>query len=264
MMRWVRLYRLLVAASIRSRMQYKFNFMLSSVMSLIISVVEFLLLAVILLKFQHIRGWTLEEAGYLYAILSLSRSIYRSLASDVHHLEHYLMSGEMDNLLIRPVPVLLALMSRNFNIRFGEILQGLGILVICMGRLMEKGQITWTAIPWTVLAIASGTVLLFAIGLITASFGFWITRVEELQNITEDAARTAVQYPLVIYPKWLQGILIGLIPVAFANYLPSLFIIRHTYGPWIIWASVAVSCTLFMAAMRLWNVGISRYQSTGS
>lgn len=263
-MRWLQMYQLLVRASIRCRMQYKFNFWFSTAMAALINVVEFLMLAVILLKFGHIKGWSLAEAGYLYAVLTLSKALYRMFASDVHHLESYLVSGNLDSLLLRPVPVLLALMSQNFSIKFGELIQGTAILVLSMYSLMQQGQITWTALPFTILIILSGAVLLFAIGLLTATAGFWITRIEELQNITEDAARTAAQYPMSIYPKWLQGLLIGMIPVAFANYIPSLAIIRHEIGFWAVGLSVGVACGLFAVAIAVWKIGLARYQSTGS
>lgn len=133
-MTWIRMYALLVRASIRSRMQYKFNFWFSTLMAAIISVVEFLMLAVILLKFGHIKGWTLAEAGYLYAVLSLSKAIYRMFASDVHHLEKYLVTGTLDGLLLRPIPILLALMSQNFSIRLGEVVQGTAILAYASAR----------------------------------------------------------------------------------------------------------------------------------
>ncbi|EPY14799.1 MULTISPECIES: ABC transporter permease [Paenibacillus] len=263
-MKWIRMYVLLVRASIRSRMQYKFNFWFSTLMAAVISVVEFLMLAVILLKFGHIQGWSLAEAGYLYAILSLSKAIYRMIASDVHHLENYLVNGALDSLLLRPVPVLLALMSQNFSIRLGEFIQGTAILTICMSIMMRSGQIGWTAIPLTIFVILSGAVLLFAIGLLTASAGFWVTRIEELQNITEDAARTAAQYPMTIYPKWMQGVLLSIIPVGFANYIPSLYILRHQSGIWLIGLSTAITAVVFLIALRVWKIGISRYQSTGS
>ncbi|MCM3341790.1 ABC-2 family transporter protein [Paenibacillus sp. MER TA 81-3] len=263
-MKWIHMYALLVRASIRSRMQYKFNFWFSSIMAAIINVVEFLMLAVILLKFGHIKGWSLAEAGYLYAVLSLSKALYRMFASDVHHLEKYLVTGSLDSLLLRPVPVLLALMSQNFSIKFGELIQGIAILAFSMGTMMQIGQITWTALPLTVIVILSGSVLLFAIGLLTATAGFWITRIEELQNITEDAARTAAQYPMSIYPKWLQGLLISVIPVGFANYMPSLYILRHEAGIWLVGLSILVALALFTIALRAWKIGLARYQSTGS
>jgi len=263
-MKWLRMYHLLVVASLRSRMQYKFNFWFSSFMAALINVVEFAMLAIILLKFGHIKGWSLAEAGYLYAILTLSKAIYRTVASDVHHLEKYLVSGDLDSLLLRPVPVLLGLMSFNVSFRIGETIQGIAVLAVSMQALFAAGQLSWTSIPLTFLVILSGSLLLFGIGPLTATVGFWLTRIEELQNITEDAARTAVQYPLSIYPKWMQGLLLTVIPVAFANYVPSLYILRGDGGLWLLFSAFAAALLVFGAGLVMWRVGISRYQSTGS
>ncbi|BBH22186.1 multidrug ABC transporter permease [Paenibacillus baekrokdamisoli] len=263
-MKWLRMYRLLVVASLRSRMQYKFNFWFSSVMAALINVVEFAMLAVILLRFGHIKGWSLAEAGYLYAVLTLSKAIYRTFASDVHHLEKYLVNGELDHLLLRPIPVLLGLMSQNVSFRIGEVIQGLTVLIICMSTLFHEGQLSWLTVPLTIVVILSGSLLLFGIGLLTATAGFWLTRIEELQNITEDAARTAAQYPLSIYPKWMQGLLLGVIPVAFANYVPSLYILRGEGGIGLVAAAIAVAFLVFGVSLILWRHGLTRYQSTGS
>ncbi|WP_219835552.1 ABC transporter permease [Paenibacillus sp. R14(2021)] len=260
----LRMYKLLVAASLRSRMQYKFNFWFSTIMAAVINIVEFAMLAAVLLKFGHIKGWSLSEAGYLYAVLTLSKAIYRTVASDVHHLEKYLVSGELDNLLLRPVPILLGLMSQNVSFRIGELIQGGVVLILCMRAMFLNGQLSWTAIPYTLIVIIFGSLLLFAIGLLTASVGFWMTRIEELQTITEDAARTAAQYPLSIYPKWMQGMLLSAIPVAYANYVPSLYILRGHGSVWLIIASAAAACLLFAAGLVLWKRGLTKYQSTGS
>lgn len=263
-MKMLKLYVLLIRASIRARMQYKFNFLFSSAMAAFISVTDFLLLAVLLFKFGTIKSWGIYEVGYLYSVLTLSRTIYRMLASDVHHLENYLVTGELDQLLTRPVPVLLALMSSRFTIMFGELCQSILILAVSLGGLLRSGQIGWTAIPYTLLIISAGAVILFSIGLCTATAGFWITRTSDLQNITEDAARSAGQYPLSIYPKWLQTVLLTVIPVGVAAYVPARFVLRHELGPWVL-AAVPLFAAAFLAlSLRFWRFGISRYQSTGS
>lgn len=262
--RFMTMYRILIRSSFRSRMQYTFNFWVGTAAAAIINAVEFALLAVVLHRFGTIQGWSIAESGYLYAVITLSKAMYRSFASDVHHLEKYLVSGDLDGLLLRPAPVLLILMTQNFSPRFGETLLGASMLAISLGAIFEDDPAIWTAIPLTVLAIASGAVLMFGIGLLTASSGFWLTRIDALQVLTEDAARTAAQYPLTIYPGWLQGLLTGLIPVAFINYMPALYIIRGTHGAWTLGLSVAVSGAMLLLSLKLWKFGLSRYQSTGS
>lgn len=259
-----RLFVLLIKATLRSRMQYKFNFIFSTIMASFVQIAEFLMVALVMMKFGQIHGWTLYEVSYLYGVMMISKAIYRTLASDVHHLEKYLVSGDLDAILIRPVPVLLALMTQNSRILFAEIGQGLILLYISMKALLASGQIGWSALPWTVFIILTGAVILFAIGLATAAAGFWLTRIESLQNMTEDASQTAARYPLSIYPKWLQGALLVLIPVGFVNYIPALYILRHQGGIGLPLGTLAVSAAAMWLAMRFWKLGLSRYQSTGS
>ncbi|WP_058302739.1 ABC transporter permease [Gorillibacterium timonense] len=263
-MNLLRLYVMLIRASIRSRMQYKFNFWLSSLLATLVNVSEFLMVAVVLAKFGGIQGWSLYEVGYLYSVISLSRVVYRSLASDVHNLDRYLVSGDLDQLLIRPLPLLLALMSQNFRIMLGEALQGGGILLYCLYKLIGSGQMDWIAVPLTLWIVLTGAMILFSIGLATSTIGFWITKVDVLQTLTEDASRSAAQYPLTLYPKWLRSLFFTVIPVAFANYVPALYVLRHQYGLWVLFATTAVAVFCLTAALGFWRVGMSRYQSTGS
>ncbi|MFD0695584.1 ABC transporter permease [Paenibacillus sp. GCM10027628] len=260
----LRLYMLLIKASLRSRMQYKFNFLFSTVMAAMVHISEFLMVALVLMRFGNIKGWSLYEVCYLYGVMMMSKAIYRSFASDVHHLEKYLVTGDLDPLLTRPIPVLLALMTQNNRILFAEMAQGILLLIVAMRELMADGQLSWSAIPFTLLIIATGAIILFAIGLATAAAGFWLTRIESLQNMTEDASQTAARYPLSLYPKWLQGALLVLIPVGFVNYIPTLYLLRDQGGIGMLLGTVAVAAAALLLAMRFWKLGLSRYQSTGS
>ncbi|WP_334073760.1 MULTISPECIES: ABC transporter permease [Paenibacillus] len=261
---WLKLYRLLIRTSIRSRMQYKFNFVLASLLAALIQISEFLVIAIVLHKFGAIQGWSLYEVGYLFAVITLSKTVYRTFADEVHHLEKYLVSGDFDQLLTRPIPVLLALMPQNFRIMLGEVLQGGFILCWSLAGMMRAGQVGWTAVPLTLMTVLTGAVILFSIGLATATIGFWTTRIEELQNLTEDAARTAAQYPLTLYPKWMSSVLLVLIPVGFVNYVPSLYILRGELGVWALAAVVGVAALCLGGSLLFWRFGITKYQSTGS
>lgn len=261
---WFSLYRLLIRTSIRSRMQYKFNFVLASVLAALIQISEFLMVAIVLYKFGAIQGWSLHEIGYLFAVITLSKTLYRTFADEVHHLEKYLVGGELDQLLTRPLPVLLTLMPQSFRIMLGEVLQGGFLLCWSLGAMMSRGQVNWVSVPLTLLAICTGAVIMFSIGLATATIGFWTTRITELQNITEDAARTAAQYPLSLYPKWLSSLLLIVIPVGLVNYVPALYILRGELGPWVPGVVALAAGLCLYGSLRFWQFGITKYQSTGS
>ena len=92
---------------------------------------------------------------------------------------------------------------------------------------------------------------------------FWTTRITELQNITEDAARTATQYPLTLYPKWMSSILLIVVPVGLVNYIPSLYILRGELGVWVArigWSGSGMSL-LKSEILAVWFDQISKYRS---
>lgn len=261
---WLELYNLLIKTSVRSRMQYRFNFLLGSVLAALIQISEFLMVAIVLYKFGAIQGWSMYEMGYLFSVMTLSKTLYRTFADEVHHLEKYLVEGDLDQILTRPVPVLLAIMPRNFRIMLGEVLQGGFILGWSLHGLWRSGQIDWMSIAFTLFIIVTGAVILFSIGLATATIGFSTTRIGELQTFTEDAARTAGQYPLTLYPKWMSSMLLIVIPVGFVNYVPALYIIRGELGVWVLAAVAVVAMICLGASLQFWRFGITKYQSTGS
>lgn len=158
---WFHLYKILIRTSIRSRMQYKFNFVLGAILAALIQISEFLMVALVLHKFGAIKGWSLHEIGYLFAIMTLSKTLYRTFGNEVHHLEKYLVGGELDQLLTRPMPVLLALMPQNFRIMIGEVLQGGFILCWSLAGMMHSGQIGWTVVPLSLFVIVTGAIILF-------------------------------------------------------------------------------------------------------
>ncbi|WP_172199799.1 ABC transporter permease [Saccharibacillus qingshengii] len=261
---YIKLYLLLIRTSIRSRMQYRFNFALGTILAALIQLSEFLMVAIVLAKFGSVQGWSVHEVGYLFAVMTFSKTIYRTFGDEVHHLERYLVEGELDQLLTKPLPVLLTLMPRSFRVMFGEVIQGGAIMIWALGAMLGSGQVTWWAIPQTVFAVLTGAVVLFAIGLATATCGFWTTRISMLQNMTEDAAQTAARYPLTLYPDWMGGLLLTAIPVGLVNYLPALYILRGELGIWVFPLLAAAACLVLLFALRFWTFGISRYQSTGS
>lgn len=261
---YLELYVLLIRTSIRSSMQYKLNFFLGSFLAAFIQIAEFLMIAIVLHRFGAIQGWNIYEVGYLFAIMTLSKTVYRSIANEVHHLEKYLVSGDMDGLLTRPLPVLFTLLPQRFRIMLGEWLQGGFVFGWSIHGMMNDGQIGWIAVPQSLFVILTGAVLLFSIGLATATIGFWTTRISELQTFTEDAAGTAARFPLSLYPNWLAGMLLFVLPVGLVNYVPALYILRGEWGPWIFLVILVAAMGFLAISLRFWKFGMTKYQSTGS
>ncbi|MGG4447901.1 ABC transporter permease [Brevibacillus porteri] len=259
------LYRKLIAASIRSQMQYKINFVTSAATTGMIMVLDFIILSAILYRFHDVVGWDIYEVGMLYGISSASVSLYRLFAPEINDFEKYIVQGELDQLLIRPVSPLLLLLTRNLDLsRVGGVVQGMSVLVVSLSGLAAEGKSIMGLVLFSPIAILSGGVIYFSIGLATAGVAFWTHQMKDMLTFTIYAPANASNYPIGLYPNWLKWLFFSAIPIAYMNYLPMLTLLGKG-GEWFypILTPVAAAIAFYFARM-LWNVGIRHYHSTGS
>jgi ABC-2 type transport system permease protein len=256
---------LLARAAMREKMQYKFSFLVSSGIRGIAIGIDFALVAVILYRFRFIDGWDIYQVALLYGPGSAAHGLFRIVANEIETFENYLINGTYDSILIRPWPTLFTLLARkmDFN-RLGIAAQGLLITAVGAANLLHRGLLQ----PWQLLYVALlpvlGAMVLFAISTVTAALGFWLMRTDELQVFTLYAPLTASYYPLSIYPGWLRGLLYTVLPMAFINYVPVLYLLGKGGGPGALLASPAVAALGCVVAYRFWLFAERHYHSTGS
>jgi len=261
----IRLYRILLSASVRARMQYKLDFVASATIQAVTGLYDYFVIAVILWKFDTVHGWDIYEIGLLYAVSRVGWGLYRIFCDEIERFENYIVRGDFDSVLIRPWPSLFVLLSRNIDLtRLGWLVQGAGVGAVSARALLRAGVLSWAGVGHLVVACVSTGCLFLAVGMATASAAFKIVRIEELQVFTENASSTATLYPLDIYPGWLRKMLLWVIPLGAGNYVP----VRHLLGKGGTWVNLAlppVAAALSLClATHLWHLGESRYHSTGS
>ena len=263
--RGLRLYWTLVRASVRARMQYKFDFVASTVIHAVTGLYDFFVVAVILWKFKSVAGWDVYEVGLLYSVSRMAWGVYRVFCNEIDQFERYIVLGEFDSVLVRPYPSLFVLMSRNFDLsRLGWVVQGAALGAISISHLAGTGRLSPAACAYLPVATLSSVSLFTAIGIATASASFWIVRIEELQVFTENASSTATLYPLDIYPDWLRRLLLWAIPLGVGNYVPVRYLLGKGGTPLDLALPPAAAALSLLVALRAWRIGESKYHSTGS
>ncbi len=116
--------------------------------------------------------------------------------------------------------------------------------------------------------VVFGTMIFLALFTLGAAFQFWTTDASQAANAFTYGGNTITQYPLTIYPTELVKALTFLIPIAFVNWYPSLYILDHP-DPFGLpdamqFASPVAAFALFLPAAAIWRTGVRRYRSTGS
>jgi ABC-2 type transport system permease protein len=75
------------------------------------------------------------------------------------------------------------------------------------------------------------------------------------------------QYPVTIFGRWLRGLVIFVIPIAFVAYFPALYVLDRDdelgLPGWLRFASPAVAVAVAFAARLVWENAVRHYRSAG-
>ncbi len=262
---WIVVYRAVAAAILRARLTYRWNFMLDLFLQIVMLLAELLVVVLIVTTVHGLGGWSVYQIVFLFGLSSLSSGLYRVFASEFHSFDKYLVNGEFDAVLTRPAPSLVVLSARSIDFaQAGMIIQGLAIVGYASQEL-HLWQLDGFSLLWqTAIAWISGGAIWVGIVIIFATLGFWTTRIDDLAPVVLYGPETAANYPLSIYPRAIQAIFYGILPVAFGGYIPARVILHKDLGSvWLV-ISLGVSILTLAFAILFWQIGVRRYTSTGS
>ena len=139
-----------------------------------------------------------------------------------------------------------------------------------LGWSMAVVDVDWSAVRLVVLAsmLVFGALIFTALFVLGASFQFVSIDGSEVANAFTYGGNTLVQYPLTIYPRHLVTVLTFVLPVAFVNWYPALFVLGRPdpFGlpGWLRFASPLVAMVVCALAAVAWRTGVRHYRSTGS
>lgn len=262
------LYWRLIGASVRSQMQYKASFVLEVISFFVLTGLEFVAVAIIVSRFGSVAGWTLREMALLYGLGAMSFGIAEIVGRGFDSpFETMIQRGTFDTLLIRPRGAFFQVLSTEFQLRrLGRVLEGIALLA---------WPLTGATIDWSLdkilvipVAVASGAVVYLALTVAGATICFWTIKTPEVINAFTVGGKELSSYPLGIYDRWIRGVFLFLIPVAFTNYPAALLILDRTdplgFPAAAAWFAPLIAALSMVAALVFWRVGMRKYASAGS
>jgi ABC-2 type transport system permease protein len=262
-----RLYFKLVGAQLRSQMQYKVSFALALCGSFLACVIEFGMVVVLFSRIPLLLGWSLAEVALLYGLSGVCFAVAEIFAAALDNFQVHIVRGTFDRVLVRPRGSLFQVIVEDFALRrVGRIAQAALVLAIAV-RLLE---LQWTIDRVLVLAVTliSGTVIYFAIFVLGAAFCFWTVQAKEATHIVTYGGDGLASWPLDIYTDSVRRFFTFVVPLAFVNYEPALYLLGRADPLGLPDAARLLSplAAIVMAGLARvgWQQGVRHYQSTGS
>ncbi|GAA2229117.1 ABC transporter permease [Streptomyces amakusaensis] len=263
----LRVYGLIVAMWVRSTMTYRASFLMTTLAGFTVTALDFI---AILLMFSHVDalgGYSLGEIAFLYGAVGTAFGLTDLTMGSVDRLGRRVRDGTLDALLVRPAPVLAQFAADRFALRrLGRITQGL--LVLTYGLITV--DVDWTPLKALMvpMMVLSGSAIFAAVFVAGAAFQFWAQDAAEVQSSFTYGGSTLLQYPPTVFAEDLVRGVTFIVPLAFVNWLPALYVLGRPYPldlpQQLAFAPPLVAAVCCWAAALAWRAGLRSYRSTGS
>lgn len=264
----LRMYVKLIGMALKSMTQFRANFLIGMGGIIFYHTFNLLTIGVILGRFHDLAGWTTWEIVFMYGVWTAGNSIYSLLFLHIDMLEVYIVEGNFDRFLLRPLSPFVQLLGEEINLNGGaDLIAGIGCLYLSMTHLnLHFGLAHWA---FLLVAMLSGALISTGITWVLSSVAFWTGRSHALINIAMQFNwRMTQQYPLEMFGRGFRVLVTVFIPVAFLNYYPSRWLLGKTHpgDPYYIlsFLSPFVAAALLALSAWVWQMGLRRYNSTGS
>lgn len=263
----VRAYVLLAWTWTRAAWQYRTSLIMLVLTQAAVAALDFVAIRLVFAHTPRLAGFSLAEVMFLYGASSTSFALSDLTFGNTERLRIHLKEGTFDAMLLRPAGALVQLAADEFSPRrLGKLVPSLGALGLAIALL----DVSWT--PLRVLLvpamIVSGTIIFAAVWVLGATFQFLATDAAEAVNAFTYGGNFLTQYPMSIYGRDLLRGLVFVVPLAFVNWQPSLYVLSRPdpLGLPVAtqFASPLVAVSLALVAGAAWRAGIRRYRSTGS
>lgn len=268
-MRMVGLYLRLIGARMRSQMQYRASFALDTLTSLMGTLVSFLALAAVISRFGGIGGWTLGEVAFLYGLAEMSFGLMDLVwgGYDYDFFSPRIRSGEFDQMLLRPLPLPLQILTSEFALRrLGRVMQGMAVFVV--GCRLAGLEWTWAKLAYLPVVMVSAMAFFASLYVVGSTVCFWTVERLEVFNLFTYGGAEMLSYPMHIYNRWLARFFTFVVPAAVQVYYPALYFLDKPdplgMPGFVSFLAPLTGFGCLALSFAFWSFGVRRYQSTGT
>lgn len=249
----------------RASLAYPASFWMLAVSSFLTTGLDFVGIAILFHNVDALGGFGLREVAFLYGATGLGIAAADFLVGRIERLGQMIRTGRLDVMMTKPVPLLVQICADEFAPRrLARIVQS--AIVFGYGC----GVVDWTAsrVLVATLMVVSGSLIFVGLFVSFACLQFWTTDAAETANAFTYGGNALTQYPLTVFPSEIVKALTFVLPLAFVNWYPALYVLDRPdpFGlpQWLQPASPVAAALVMVATWLVWRAGVRHYRSTGS
>lgn len=254
--------------SVLSRIQYRVDSIVAALAVFLREATSIVVIYLALIKFDYINGWNVNEMLFLFSLLFVTYSIIVVLFADLRDFSCMIREGRFDRLMVRPRGLLCQLISNNADViaALGHGMLGIILFLVSAGRVGVQWNLMTAG--YYISTIIGGVLIQGGMFIIFSSLSFYFVETNSIREIFYWNMRKFAGYPISIYNKLIQGVMIYVVPFAFVNYFPAQYLLRKPdmkeYPMAYMYIAPIVGILVYLAAYVFWRISVKHYKSTGN
>ncbi len=256
------LARMYLRIGFSNEVQYRVNFFVQLLQSLINLAVGLIGLALVFSHTTDLAGWRRPELLAVMGVYTLMWGVIQAfIQPNMQRLLDEIRDGTLDFALVKPADAQVLISIREFRFwKLVDVVTGAGVVIYAILELKE--QIGLAQALGFIAALILGSIMIYCFWLVLTSTAFWFIRVDEMVNLFE-GIYAAGRWPVGIYPEWLQLGLTFLVPVAFAITIPAEALVGRL-TPLTLLGALGLAVVLALLARGVWLVGLRHYSGASA
>ena len=246
-----------------NELQYRSNFFLQLLQSVLTLGAGLVGLAVVFGRTTDLGGWTRPELLVVMGVFTMVGGIANTfVVPNMQKLVEDIQRGTLDYALTKPADAQTLVSVRHVSIWHSvDIFAGLIVLIVALAQLNDGSDALRRAMSFIMLLLL-GSWTIYCFWLILASSAFWFIRVGEMQELFQGLFRSA-QYPVRIYPGWMRFGLTFVVPIGFAVTVPAEAATNRLTTTTVV-VALAAAVALGIGSRWIWRLGLRRYSGASA
>jgi len=230
-------------------------------------ILGFATLKFVVSSFGEINGWNYASIAFLYGISVISHGLSMIFFVQGWFMGYYVIEGEFDRYLVRPLGVMFQFFFTQFNI-FGITDLIPGICVFIYGCIKSDFVATPASILSIIVMLIGATLIRGGIYIILGSTSFHTRSANDFGMYTQEIFDKTTMYPISMYPESLQFILTYIIPIGWVSFYPASGLLGVTsdryYGLLAPFMTLLIGLIVMVVAGMYFSYGLKKYESAGN
>lgn len=230
-------------------------------------IMGFAIIKFVVSSFGEINGWNYGQLAFLYGLSVISHALSMIFFVQGWFMGYFVIEGEFDRYLTRPLGVLYQFFFTNINI-FGITDLIPGILVFIYGCVKCNIHFSLLFVIQVLVMLIGATLIRGGIYIMLGSTSFYTRSAVDFGQYTQEIMDKTTMYPISMYPESMQFILTYLIPIGWVSFYPVSGLLgiqsERFYGTAASVFTLLIGILVMLLAGAYFKMGLRKYESAGN